>query len=208
MSSYANWYQGQYNPHVYVPPYYNQPYQQAGWQGLNFNFPGSTSKWSINPILASDMTHVRYDVRKPAREGIMLSTWQQISHVPAFVTPTYEVLIVSKAFPWSILIHVPAGSVVTCGAIFEGLHEMLQKPIEDSEWGIVALGDKSRREAIEKAAKSRQEKDGDKRLKRIDWLGDTPMFKGMEKDEDFQKKRHLPGSAKVAETWVVRFAKP
>lgn len=198
----TNWY-GQYNPHVYVPSYYNQPYQPTGWLGFN----SSKSKWpSLNPTLASDTTYVRYDVRKPAREGIMLTTWQQISHVPAFVAPTYEILIISKAFPWSIVIRAPAGSVVTCGAIFDGLHELLQKHIEDSEWAIVAL-DKTRREAIEKAAKSRQEKDKDKRLKRIDWLGDTPMFKGLEKDEDFEKKRHLPGSAHVAETWVVRFGK-
>ncbi|KAG1790071.1 uncharacterized protein HD556DRAFT_747007 [Suillus plorans] len=205
----TNWYQGQYNPHVYVPPYHNQPpYQPARWQGFNFEHSQPKSKWpSLNPTLASDMTYVRYDIRKPAREAIMLTTWQQIHHIPAFVAPTYEILIISKAFPWSMLIRAPAGSVVTCGAIFEGLHEMLHKHIEDSEWAIVAL-DKTRREAIEKAAKARQEKDKDKRLKRIDWLGDTPMFKGLEKDEEFEKKRHLPGSDTVAETWVVRFGKP
>ncbi|KAG1848186.1 hypothetical protein C8R48DRAFT_750400 [Suillus tomentosus] len=206
----TNWYQGQYNPHVYVPPsYHNQPpYQPARWQGYKFEHSQPKSKWpSLNPTLASDMTYVRYDIRKPAREGIMLTTWQQIYHIPAFVAPTYEILIISKAFPWSMVIRAPAGSVVTCGAIFEGLHEMLHKHIEDSEWAIVAL-DKTRREAIEKAAKARQEKDKDKRLKRIDWLGDTPMFKGLEKDEEFQKKRHLPGSDTVAETWVVRFGKP
>ncbi|KAG2148721.1 uncharacterized protein EDB93DRAFT_1084946 [Suillus bovinus] len=200
----TNWYQAQYNPHVYVPPSYQYP---AGWYGYNSEHAPPKSKWpSLNPTLASDTTYVRYDIRKPAREGIMLSTWNQISHVPAFVAPTYEVLIISKAFPWSIVIRAPAGSVVTCGAVFDGLHEMLQKHIEDSEWAIVAL-DKTRREAIEKAAKSRQEKDKDKQLKRIDWLGDTPMFKGLEKDEEFAKKRHLPGSATVAETWVVRFVK-
>lgn len=206
----TNWYQGQYNPHVYVPPSYrNQPpYQPARWQGFNFEQSQPKSKWpSLNPTLASDMTYVRYDIRKPAREGIMLTTWQQVYHIPAFVAPTYEILIISKAFPWSMVIRAPAGSVVTCGAIFEGLHEMLHKHIEDSEWAIVAL-DKTRREAIEKAAKARQEKDKDKRLKRIDWLGDTPMFKGLEKDEEFEKKRHLPGSDTVAETWVVRFGKP
>jgi hypothetical protein len=212
MNPYANrwpndWYQGQYNPHVYVPPSY-QPYQQTGWHGFNFDRSAPKSKWpNLSPNLASDMTYVRYDIRQPTREGIMLSTWQQISHIPAFLTPTHEILIISKAFPWSIIIRAPAGSVITCGAIFEGLHELLQKHIEDSEWAIVAL-DKTRREAIEKAAKSRQEKDTDKRLKRIDWLGDTPMFKGLERDEEFEKKRHLPGSARVTETWVVRFGKP
>ncbi|KAG1860729.1 hypothetical protein DFJ58DRAFT_778675, partial [Suillus subalutaceus] len=71
---------------------------------------------------------------------------------------------------------------------------------------IVAV-DKTRKEAIEKAAKSRQEKDKINRLKRIDWLGDTSMFEGLEKDKEFEKKRHLPGSESVAETWVVRFGK-
>ncbi|KAG1725425.1 uncharacterized protein EDB91DRAFT_92266 [Suillus paluster] len=209
----TDWQQGQYNPHVYIPPsYYNQPYyndQPAGWHTV-FDRSRPTSKWTaLNPILASDMTHVRYDIRKPPREGIMISTWQQISHVPALASPTHEVHIISKAFPWSINIRAPAGSVVTCGAVFDALHAMLQEPIADSEWGIVAL-DKTRREAIEKAAKARQDKDKDKekRLKRVDWLGDTPMFKGLEKDEDFEKKRLLPGSAGVAETWVVRFGKP
>ncbi|KAG0701284.1 hypothetical protein DFH29DRAFT_806464 [Suillus ampliporus] len=210
-SRWPHWQQGQYNPHVYIPPlYYNQPpYDQpAGWQPF-VDRSRPASKWTnLNPTLASDMTHVRYDIRKAPQEGIMLSTWHQISHIPALASPTYNVHIISKAFPWSIDIRAPAGSVVTCGAIFDALHAMLQEPIADSEWGIVAL-DKSRREAIEKAAKARQDKDKDKdkKLKRVDWLGDTPMFKGLEKDEEFEKKRLLPGSTGVAETWVVRFGK-
>jgi hypothetical protein len=165
-------------------------------------------KWpTLHPALAVDTTHIRYDVRKPPRDAIMLSTWQQISHVPALTVPTYEICIISKAFPWSIKIPAPAGSVVTCGAIFDALYNMLQDHIDDSEWGIV-IHEKSRKEAIEKAAKTRQEKDKDKRLKRVDWLGDTPMFKGLEKDDEFEKKRLLPGGAGVAETWVVKFGKP
>ncbi|KAG1846096.1 hypothetical protein DFJ58DRAFT_799857, partial [Suillus subalutaceus] len=67
--------------------------------------------------------------------------------------------------------------------------------------------DRTRKEAVEKAARSRQEKDKINRLKRIDWLGDKTMFEGLERDKEFEKKRHLPGSVSVAETWVVRFGK-
>jgi hypothetical protein len=95
---------------------------------------------------------------------------------------------------------------VTCGTIFEELHKRLQWQIEDAEWAIVAV-DKRRKEVIEKAAKSRQAKDRDTRLKRIDWLGDMTMFEGLEIDKEFETKRHLPGSASVTETWVVRFGK-
>jgi hypothetical protein len=41
------------------------------------------------------------------------------------------------------------------------LHKWLQRHIEDAEWAIVAV-DKTRKETIEKAAKSGQEKDKDK----------------------------------------------
>ncbi|KAG2142091.1 hypothetical protein BD769DRAFT_1425564 [Suillus cothurnatus] len=68
--------------------------------------------------------------------------------------------------------------------------------------------DKTRKEAIEKAARLRQAKDKVKRLKRIDWLEDRIMFEGLERDKEFVKKRHLPGnSTSVAETWVATFGK-
>ncbi|KAG1890877.1 hypothetical protein F4604DRAFT_1702937 [Suillus subluteus] len=112
---------------------------------------------------------MHYNIRKPAQEGIAPATWQQINGAPALEVPTYKILIISKAFPWSFVVLAPAGSVVTCGAIFEELHKQLQRYIEDAEWAIVAV-DKTRKEAIERAAKWRQEKDKDNRLKRIDWL--------------------------------------
>ena len=90
---------------------------------------------------------------------------------------------------------------------------MLQAPVVDSEWGIV-VNEKSKRETIQKAAKARHDKDKDKdkdkdvRLKRIDWLGETTAFKGLERDEEFEKKRLLPGSQGCKETWVIKFGKP
>ena len=85
---------------------------------------------------------------------------------------------------------------------------MLQEPLADSEWGIVCTSDKSRCETIEKAAKARMEKDNVKKLKRIDWLGDTTAFRGLDKDDEFAKKRLLPEQSPCPETWVVKFGKP
>ncbi|KAF9227026.1 hypothetical protein BS17DRAFT_793633 [Gyrodon lividus] len=201
-----NWYQTPYNPHVYLPPQYGDAYRQpSGW---NF-FDRTQSKYpDLHPALAADTTHVRYDVLKSPRDGILLTTYQQIGHAPALKHPTHELRIISKAFPWSIDIRAPAGSMVTCTMVFEAIYSMLQEPIADSEWGIV-VHEKSKKEAIEKAAKVRHEKEKDhKRFKRIDWLGDMTAFKGLEKDEDFEKKRLLPGAHACAETWVVKFGKP
>ncbi|KAF8550608.1 hypothetical protein OG21DRAFT_1419431, partial [Imleria badia] len=161
----------------------------------------------LNPALATDTTNIRYDVRKAPPHGILLSTYQQVALQPALAQPTYDIRIISKAFPWTVDIRAPAGSVITCSAIFEGLYAMLQEPIVDSEWGIV-VNDKSKRETIEKAAKARHEKEKDVRLKRIDWLGETTAFKGLERDEEFEKKRLLPGSQGCKETWVIKFGKP
>ncbi|KAG1851948.1 hypothetical protein F4604DRAFT_1660687 [Suillus subluteus] len=149
---------------------------------------------------------MRYDIRKPPQEGIAPPTRRQISRIPALNIPTFKILIISKEFPWSIDIRAPVGSVVTCGTIFEELHKQLQRHIEGAEWAMVAV-DRTRKEAVEKAAKLRQEKDKIKRLKRIDWLGDKSMFEGLAKDKEFEKMIHLPGNVRVAETWVARFGK-
>ncbi|KAI9571776.1 hypothetical protein HD554DRAFT_2016645 [Boletus coccyginus] len=211
MDPYANhfpWYQTPYNPHVYIPSWYNDPcYQKpSGWPF--YTADRTQPKYPhLNPALAADTTIIRFDIRKAPRDGILLSTYQQIARQPALAHPTHDIHIISKAFPWSVDIRPPAGSVVTCSAIFEALYAMLQEPIVDSEWGIV-VNDKSKKETIEKAAKARQDKDKDARLKRIDWLGETTAFKGLERDEEFEKKRSLPGTQARKETWVIKFGKP
>lgn len=167
----------------------------------------------MNPALAVDATNIRYDLRKAVQDGMLFSTYQQIAPQPAFAQPTYDVRIISKAFPWTVDVRAPAGSVVTCSAIFEGLYAMLQEPIADSEWGIV-VHDRSKRETIEQAVKARHRKDKEdrkdkgQRLKRIDWLGETTAFKGLERDEEFENRRLLPGMPACKETWVVKFGKP
>ena len=60
---------------------------------------------------------------------------------------------------------------------------------------------------MEAAAKKRLASlsSSDKQLKRIDYLGEAALFKGLEKDDDFVKLRLLPGDKSIPETWVVKF---
>jgi len=72
---------------------------------------------------------------------------------------------------------------------------------------IVNTGKKKQREAMEAAAKKRVASllSTDKHLKRIDYLGEAALFKGLEKDDDYVKLRLLPGDKSIPETWVVKF---
>jgi hypothetical protein len=118
-----------------------------------------------------------------------------------------HVRIISKAFPWSIEImpKSPSGMPTTVtlanfwDALFAGLHE----PLEDSEWGLAVL-DKKLMETIEQGAKARKDAHGDTKFRRIDWLGDQVLIRGLEKDEEFIKLRLFPGAQPCAETWILK----
>jgi len=94
---------------------------------------------------------------------------------------------------------------VTCEDVWNSLWGALQQPIEDSEWGFLVKEKKSK-ETVDAAVKKRLEADpsSDKRPKRIDYLGNMTLFRGLEKDEEYAKLRHLPYSKSCEETWVVR----
>jgi len=224
------YYQQPAHPHVYIPP---QPYghppagywDQSGWgfpaetvaaPGTRFSYSDDSyglTRWTaagyrsprypnLNPILAADTTLLRFDVKKKPRSEILASTYYSNRHSPATATSVTHMRLISKAFPWTIEIKSP--TAITCELVWDALYAALQEHIADSEWGLI-IGDKKERGATEKAAKKRAEVDSDKRLKRIDWLGDATSFKGLEKDDDFEKLRLLPGSEGCSDTWVVLF---
>lgn len=223
------WYQQPY-PNVYVPPQQQAPasyWGDAGWnseaayqhgQSLLFspilnirphtvlaNRFQSRKYPNLNPILAADQTLLRYDIRNKPKETIQASTYYQNCQVAALAKSNVtHMRLISKAFPWTIDVK---GSVITCEIIWDAIYCALQEPLADSEWGMV-VGDKEkdRREAIVKAAGKRELKDGDKRLKRIDWLGDATLFKGLEKDDDFEKLRLLPKGQPCGETWLLKLS--
>lgn len=94
---------------------------------------------------------------------------------------------------------------VTCGDVWKALHSALQEPLKDSEWALVngTSGEWSRRQRVEEAAAARTS--GDTELLRIDWLGEETVFRGLDREDDFARRRLLPGGEECEETWVVRF---
>lgn len=146
---------------------------------------------------------VSYNVSKKPNTSIPPAAYMTHMNFPATRIPSTHIRLVSPSFPWSVDIHWHAG--VTVNMVWEALHAVFQADIEDSEWGA-AVVDRKLRGVIEKAAKKRIEGGGAKRLRRIDWLGEAVMFRGLEKDEAFTKGRVLMGEKEHPETWVVKLA--
>ncbi|KAF9073657.1 hypothetical protein BDP27DRAFT_1318667 [Rhodocollybia butyracea] len=151
-------------------------------------------------MLAADSTTLKLDLRQRAQLSMNASTFYAYSGVYALAMPVHHIHLVSKAFPWSIDIKSPTVPL-TCEAVWNALYAALQEPIADSEWGFF-VGERKIRETIEKAAKKR----GDKVLKRIDYLGESTVFRGLEKADEFQRMRLLPGTEVCTETWVVKMS--
>ncbi|KAJ3783530.1 hypothetical protein GGU10DRAFT_51036 [Lentinula aff. detonsa] len=203
------------NPYAYPAPGYYPPPQQYYPHPTSYYTPRypnqlpppatnrSTKYPSLHHILAVDCTTLKIDLKQKPRAVINASTFYAYAGMYAMAIPTTHIRLVSKAFPWSI--EIKSTTPITCEAIWDALHSALQEHIADSEWGLV-VGEKKPRETIEKAAKKRTESDSDKALKRIDWLGDSTIFRGLEKVEEFQKIRLLPGAEPCAETWVVKMS--
>lgn len=94
---------------------------------------------------------------------------------------------------------------MTCEHVWNALYNALQQPLVDSEWGFI-VQDSKRLEVVKNAIKKRTDGNAkaDKAPKRIDYLGDTTLFRGLEKDDDFVKTRMLPGTQPCKETWIVK----
>ena len=173
------------------------------------NFPSSAnqprvSKYpSLNPSLAEDTTLLRFDVKQKPSATLLASTYHANRHTYALAAPTRHMRLISKSFPWQIDIVTPTN--VTCEDVWESLYAALQQPIVDSEWGFI-IKDAKQKAAMEAETKKRTEGDpnADKRPKRIDYLGNTTLFKGLGKDDEFIKLRLMPQSPTCAETWVIK----
>lgn len=160
---------------------------------------------SLHPILAADTTLARVDVRfHPSTEAaIQNATYYAYRHAHATATQASHLRLISKDFPWSVDIKT-AGHPVTCDDVWNALYAALQQPLADSEWGALAH-DLSRAKKVQKAARQRQsEGDKDKGLKRVDWVADNFIFRGLERDDDFAKRRLAYVDSECEETWVVR----
>ena len=154
---------------------------------------------NLHPILAAANTfllHFNLELKPHSQ-----STYNSNHHFPATLTPVMHMRLISNEFPW--MIEIESYTFITCGDVWDALYVALQEHIADSEWGLIIRNEKQRGR-IEKAAKKRRETDLDWQLKRIDWLGDATLFKGLDKDDDFEKLRLLPYSEGCSDTWVVQ----
>ncbi|KAF9010771.1 hypothetical protein BDQ17DRAFT_1203322, partial [Cyathus striatus] len=166
----------------------------------------------LNPVLASDITITHFDASKKPIQSILMQTYYAYRQTPALQgegqNHVGHIRLLSKSFPWSIDIVTKNNGTIMCGAVWEAVHGCLQEPIADSEWGILC-NDKKLREKAEKAMRKRLEIDPqgrDKRMKRIDFLGEEKIFKGLEKDDEFERLRRLPGSQAEGEVWIVKMS--
>jgi hypothetical protein len=116
---------------------------------------------------------------------------------------TNQIRLYSKSFPWSI--DIRSTTPITCEDVWDAIYTALQEPIADSEWGLI-IADKDRKIIIETAMSSRG--GPDMHMKRVDWLGDRTMFKGLEQDDDFQKARLVPGTVSCSDTYLVKLGVP
>jgi hypothetical protein len=159
---------------------------------------------NLHPILSADTTNVRIDLRvPPTSDDIQLPAYYVYRHAPATEDYALHIRLVSKDFPWSIEVNSKYNEPVTCEGIWASLYALLQEPVADSEWGMV-VADKERAKKIEKAAKKRQETDKNKQLKRIDFLADSYIFKGLEKDDEFMKRRTVFFKEECPETYIMK----
>ena len=169
-------------------------------------FTSKSQKYPIlHPILAADTTLARVDVRfHPTSEGAFPNaTYYAYRHAHATATQASHVRLISKDFPWCIDVKT-TGHPVTCDDVWNALHAGLQQSLADSEWGVLSH-DPTKAKKVQKAAKQRQsEVDKDKALKRVDWVADNFIFRGLDKDDEFAKRRLAYVNNECEETWVVK----
>ncbi|KAG5643384.1 hypothetical protein DXG03_000998 [Asterophora parasitica] len=181
-------------------------YGRHGFPSDAYNFNDASKRRQRTALDPSDKD-IWFDVRKPPQE-IHATTYHSERIFRAVEQGAKQFRIISKAFPWSIDID-SSPNFVTCDHIWEALYQTLQEPIVDSEWGLL-INIKKQREVVEKAAKKRMDANraDEVKLRRIDYLGEATMFKGLDKDDEFEKSRLLPGAKGCPDTWVVSFVAP
>lgn len=161
-----------------------------------------------------------YDLRDyPTRALVSTSpNYSSLSanHLAASITnpETTTMKIISKLFPWEVDV-VSDGSPITVDDLITAIHETLQKHITGSEWWIVTddvrarvseqyikncdattLGTGRHKGEVEKP---RAKSEG---LRRVDWLLDAFVMKGLEKDDTFAATRFRDKSQRE-NVWVL-----
>jgi hypothetical protein len=161
----------------------------------------------LHPTLAIDTSAVAYDVRKPPQDGVLHAVISAVGNSPALKKQVTHIRLISKDFPWQFDIKLdltrPYVQPITVANVWESLYGGLHVPIADSEWGCLVMYDKHKAEAALRAA-TRRGRESDEPMLRVDWLGEGSVFKGLDKDKDFMKRRLFPTETPCEDTWLGR----
>jgi hypothetical protein len=127
------------------------------------------------------------------------------THSQPFINPRSpsQIRLISSLIPWPITITTTHPSGLKISDILEEMYECLQKHVTSVEWFIVeekkrlTVGETMRRNSKLRGGE-RGERDG---VRRVDWLGEWTVVRGLEKDERFITERQV-GKEKI-DTWVL-----
>ena len=160
----------------------------------------------MHSLLDSSYSSLIWDVRTEPKTLYLSDSASQFYgpnalSFPLTSTGTGHVRLYSTEFPWSIELG-PKQRAINASEILHALYELLSRELDDTVW---SLSDTEKRSSIERARKKRSPDD---QIRNVDWLGKRFMFKGLYRDDKFIQQRIHPGTAPVAETWLVAFAKP
>ncbi|OJA09259.1 hypothetical protein AZE42_02018 [Rhizopogon vesiculosus] len=189
----------------------------------------------LHPLLAPPPLPLVYDLRYPPISLSFPSSspyadcGSDVLRVPLTPSPPRRIRLISLDFPWAFDIddvRGPGEAGVTCLEVLSALYAALQRPLTDTEWGSAGedkhaslLKARDRRLAIIPVDNSRTRTRSTMRFAdanqgptlrdpvvlRVDWLGSRVAFGGLVKDDEFARRRLIPGAKEPPETWVVKF---
>jgi hypothetical protein len=221
-----------------MPSNVNEP--KEGMPQTQFVIPDRSSYVSLaypHPLLSALSTTLTYDLRLPPTSLWFPSSspyagcGYELLFVPLTPERPRQIRLISPDFPWAFDIgpDPSAGEEgVTCLDVLATLHDGLQRPLTDTEWGTARddrrarlIRARDRRQmglqgSSESASLPARSVSGanasDNRLVqqeplllRVDWLGSRVALVGLIKDEAFARSRLIPGGGQPPETWVVKF---
>lgn len=178
---------------------------------------GYSRRWpKLNCILEANVTPIRYyATNKPGRE-ISASYYSRYKDVHAMRTDTSHMRLVGKNFPWT---HEISGQVnISVEDVWSAVYRLFNQPLNELDWTVICNDGDAGDRKIMAMKKAREKRISLNSLSfagymRIDYLGEEIYFYGLEKDEEYERRRfYLFDPTKrtipiLEDTWIVKMAK-
>ncbi|GJE99879.1 hypothetical protein PsYK624_161530 [Phanerochaete sordida] len=169
--------------------------------------PGLPPPDALHSCLDARGAALAWDVRNCPRR--VLPAYAHVARASVLFAPVRTLRLVARAFPWPLVVRAGAGGGVVCGAVWERVHAALRVPIAPAEWALLCA-DEVKRRAVVSAMRRRVERDpeGEEDVPlRVDYLGSSTVFLGLERDDTYVESILLPGT-RMMETRVIRMGRP